>query len=237
MTIVLPVRPLLPEAVVRLHRRALSGGPGASAPRLVRLHQHGEMWQRPDGPALRFRAVQEIAVRAVAFRWRAWFPLGPLLPLPKVVVTDELDDGAGRLVARALGVLPVLRESGPAITEGQLLRYLAELPWAPHALVENHALQWRELADGSLEVGAACGGTHAAVRLELDETGIARASAPARPRLVGGVAVPTPWGGSFADYAVLGGIRVPTRARVWWDLPEGRFTYWRATVSVVELVA
>jgi hypothetical protein len=47
-----------------------------------------------------------------------------------------------------------------------------------------------------------------------------------RSRREGKTSVPTPWGGRFSDYRELGGIRVPTRAEVRWELPEGPFTYW-----------
>jgi hypothetical protein len=43
-------------------------------------------------------------------------------------------------------------------------------------------------------------------------------------------------GGAFSDYEVVGGVRVPTQAEVRWQLPEGPFTYWRATITSLELV-
>ena len=33
-----------------------------------------------------------------------------------------------------------------------------------------------------------------------------------------------------------GGLRVPRRAEVAWELPEGPFTYWRAEVTALEVV-
>ena len=59
-----------------------------------------------------------------------------------------------------------------------------------------------------------------------------RVSGAERPR--GGGREPAAWGGELRDYLVLGGVRVPTRAEAYWDLPEGRFTYWRAEVTAVE---
>jgi hypothetical protein len=35
---------------------------------------------------------------------------------------------------------------------------------------------------------------------------------------------------------VLGGVRMPTRVDVYWDLPEGRFVYWRAEITGAELL-
>ena len=33
----------------------------------------------------------------------------------------------------------------------------------------------------------------------------------------------TPWGGEFGDYRALGGMRIPRRATVYWELDQGRF--------------
>jgi hypothetical protein len=47
--------------------------------------------------------------------------------------------------------------------------------------------------------------------------------------------VTRPWAGRFSDYAVVGGIRIPTRGEVRWELPDGPFTYWRGTITSIEL--
>jgi hypothetical protein len=56
-----------------------------------------------------------------------------------------------------------------------------------------------------------------------------------RPRVEAGNAL-TPWIGEYRDYEVLGGVRIPTRGAVRWDLPEGPFTYWRGTITALELL-
>ena len=38
------------------------------------------------------------------------------------------------------------------------------------------------------------------------------------------------WGGEFSDYRALGAMRIPTRAEVYWDYPEGRHVYWRGKI-------
>lgn len=72
--------------------------------------------------------------------------------------------------------------------------------------------------------------------------GVQRAGDPVgatgvRPFTVGKTFVPTPWGGDFGDYASFAGTRVPTLGEAWWELPEGRFVYWRGRVTGVELIA
>lgn len=206
---------------------------GHVLPRQVRITQKGQMRQKPGGRAMRFTAVQHFAVERIAFSWQARFPVvGPLA----LRIVDDYADGEGKLEGRMLGV-PVLRQAGPEAASAQALRYLAELPWVPQAMAHNGELEWRELDERSGEAAAHVGGERLAVKLEFDDTGdIVRASSPMRPYRVAKKLVPTPWGGNFAEHNVLGGMRIPTSAEVYWDLADGRFVYWRGTVTALELL-
>ena len=213
---------------------ARAGAAGAApAARGVRLRQRGRIWARPGGRPLGFTAVQEIDAGRVAFRWRARVGAGPLRPL---AVVDAYDAGEGLLEGR-LGGVRAFRSEGPEIALGEAMRYLAELAWVPHALRLNRALEWTELSASEAEAATATPGGRAAVRLRFDGTGdLLRASAPDRPRAEGGRSVPTPWRGDFLDHGELGGLRVPRRAEVAWELPDGAFTYWRSDLTGLELV-
>lgn len=223
--------PELPALVRRYLDRAVpSGLPTA---RQVRITQTGTMWQKPGGRPLRFTAVQDIALDDVAFSWRARFRLAPGVALR---VVDRYAAGDGLLEARLLGVIPVMRRRGPELAEGEALRYLSELAWAPQAMALNRKLEWRELDGSAVELTTRVGATRAAVRLEFDSRGdLVRASADARPALEGKRIVRRPWAGRFADFEVVGGVRIPTHAEVWWERPEGRFVYWTGTVTSLEL--
>jgi hypothetical protein len=186
------------------------------------------MFRRPGARAMRFTATERFAVERVAFSWKARFPIAPLV---SVKVLDGHAHGSGMLRVRALG-FPVQTRSGRDIDAGEACRYLAELPWVPHAMAANHELEWREVDERSVEVIAEVSGERPTVRLEFDDTGdIVRCSADARPRDVDGGSWPTRWGGDLRDYRTLGAIRMPTRAEVYWDLPERRFVYWRGQVT------
>ena len=159
-----------------------------------------------------------------------------LAPLVAMTVVDGYADGEGELVARLLGI-PLMRQRAPETAVGEALRYLAELPWKSQAIAANRELQWRQLDDESVEVATLVAGRKAAARLEFDGAGeIVRASCEARPRPVGKTFVATPWSGTFSDHRVLGQTRIPTFAEVSWQLPEGRFLYWRGRVNSLELV-
>jgi hypothetical protein len=221
--------------VPALVRRYLDGAlrAGGSTPRQVRVMQIGEMRQKPGGRWLPFTAVEEFAVEDVAFSWRARFPIAPLVWLR---VVDRYAAGEGLLEARLWGLLRVMRACGQEASEGEVLRYLAELAWVPQAMLANRRLEWRELDARAVEVATRVGSARVTVRLEFDATGdIVGTWCDARPYLEGKTSVPRPWAGRFSDYAVVGGIRIPTRGEVRWELPDGPFTYWRGTITSIEL--
>jgi hypothetical protein len=201
---------------------------GAATPSRVRLTQRGEMIQRPGGRRLEFTALQALSVGRVEFEWRAAF--GPN-PLVRVRVTDRYREGKGLLVAKVWGLVPSTRSTGPETDRAEAMRYLAELPWVPHAMGSNPELSWRELEDGSVEVSTLVGGSAGSVRLTLDHSGLIQGASGLRPRLAGRTSVETPFLGTFGDYVELGGIRVPGSGEMSWDLPEGPFTYWRGEVT------
>jgi hypothetical protein len=75
------------------------------------------------------------------------------------------------------------------------------------------------------------------VELAFDEAGdILRSSSRHRLRKVDKEWLPTPWGGRFDAYQTLGGVRLPTSSEAYWDLPEGRYLYWRGTVLSAQVL-
>jgi len=193
------------------------------------LEQTGEMWRAPDTSAMSFTARQWIDVCTVGFSWRARFPL---LPLVALHVEDALEHDEGRLTGRLWGWMRLFVEKGPEANRAQAIRYLAELVWAPAAYLGNASLRWEETADGLLRVSCELAGTRVHVDFEVDSEGrIVSARAPDRPRGVGGTFLETPWIGRFDDWQEAGGLMVPMRGEVAWELPEGTFTYWRGRIT------
>jgi uncharacterized protein DUF6544 len=219
----------LPELVRSHLARSLPAGGQVHG--TVRVQQTGEMRQRPGGRVTPFRATEDFSIDRVAFSWRARFPIvGPLA----VTVVDEFADGKGRLCVSLFGI-PLKTMKGPEADVGEAMRYLSELAWAPQAMAANQELVWREVDERTVEVASVKGAT-AVVELEFDAAGDIVRATGTRPFAVGTTFVPTPWGGDFSDYANLNGIRIPTYGQAWWELPEGRFVYWRGHINALELI-
>ena len=169
--------------------------PVDTAPRQVRIAQEGEMWLKPGGRAMRFAATQSFATERVAFCWRARFPIaGPIA----LSVIDEYADEDGQLAVRLLGV-PLQRQRGPETVAGEALRYLAELPLAPPAIVHNRGLEWRQLDEITAEVATTVLDERLAVTVEVDGEGdIVHTTSEMRRFKLRREWVPAPWGGRSA---------------------------------------
>lgn len=200
----------------------------------MRLVQRGTMWLRPKGRAVAFTAEHVGSTSEVEFTWDARAQLAPGLWM---TAQDALRGGHGHLEGRLWNRVRVLHSVGPWIDLGQRLRYLAELPWNPYAMRANRSLRWRVLDRDRVAVATApSGGVE--VELTFDETGdIVQSYAPARPFGEGRAMKLLPWGGTFGPYATFDGLRLPQTAEVWWDLPSGRFVYWRGEITEAERVA
>jgi hypothetical protein len=129
-----------------------------------------------------------------------------------VSVLDAYVAGQGVLEARLFGSVKLAYATTPDVARGELMRYLAELPWAPCAMLHNPHLRWCGIGPSAMEVSAESPGGPARVRLVFEHGDIVRIEADDRPRIVSGRLVPTPWGGRYLDYGEVNGWRTPTRA-------------------------
>jgi len=175
-----------------------------------------------------FTATQTLSTRDCTFDWRARFG-----PLGLISVRDALERGRGRLDVKALGIVPIASAPRtPELMRGELMRYLAELPWAPAAILLNTELRWREAGQDALAVSAGAGETLTEVVLDLDSDGrIVGAFAPDRPRSVGKAYLPTPWRGQFTDYRLHEGRWIPFAGEVAWEIDGKPEVDWQGTIK------
>ena len=221
----------LPRAVYDLGvRLGANTKAGAS---IVRLKQIGRMKSKLDAASwLSFSATQTISTRVCAFDWRARFG-----PLGAVSVRDALVDGEGRLDVTALGFIPLSSAArSPALTRGELMRYLAELAFAPDAILHNANLRWREDGQDALAVRVGTGDTESEVVLSLDSDGrIAGTYAPDRPRSTTAPFLPTPWRGRFSDYRWHDKRWLPFAGEVSWEVEGKEIVYWQGRIEHWEM--
>jgi hypothetical protein len=219
------VRTDLPSEVLALAERC--GVRTDRSARFVQFAERGQMWSGPNAKPTRFSAVQTSTVSEPGFLWRADYGPGGLIK-----VADYLVGRSGGLEARILGTFAVAKEidSVQAI-QGEAMRYLAELPWNPDAILFNHKLDWVVVDQRTLRVGIGAGPVRAEVILALDDNGmVTRAGAAKRPRLEGKSYVFRPWWGRYWNYGPVGGRVLPMNGEVAWTIGETAFVYWRGEV-------
>lgn len=217
----------LPAAVYDLAVRL--GADPMCGPRDVRLKQAGRMKPKLDATSwMAFTAAQTISTRSCAFDW-----LAHAGPFGMISARDALANGEGRFDVMGLGFIPIARAAHtPALVRGELMRYLAELAWAPDAILHNTELQWRTDGPDTLAVSAGTGETASELVLNLDSEGrIAGAFAPDRPRSATAPILPTPWRGRFSDYRRHNDRWLPFAGEVAWEIDGKEIVYWQGRMT------
>jgi hypothetical protein len=153
---------------------------------------------------------------------------------PRSALRVSCSDGCfyqwpGTLRARVFG-LPVASDSGHAVDVGELVRFLAGLPWCPLAY-SSPELCWEEVDEQTLKVTRVLGPTPVSVDLTIDAMGPVLGAHATRPGKIGKRSFVADWIGEFGPYEEIAGMRIPTTAEVHWLLPEGKLTYFKGEVS------
>jgi len=218
-------RDRLPAGVydLALHLGARTAASGSE----VHFRQRGKMKDIGASHWMNFRAAQTIKLDHCAFEWRARAG-----PLGMIAVRDALEEGKGALSVTALGLFVISEpHTSAALTRGELLRYLAELPLSPDAILLNTKLQWQQIATDRFSVSAGAGATLAQLEVTLNSDGrIGSIHAQGRPRRVADHFVLTPWQGYFSDYQLKHGRWIPAHAEVGWEIDGQLDICWQGQI-------
>lgn len=219
-----PVGVVDPDRLPALIRDfATRNGASGDGPQALAMRQAAQLRLAPGQGFIRVAATQMFSLVAPGFAWVGQGRMFGIVPLGAI---DAYAGGDALFDVRLLEAVPVAHASGGPLIEGELLRYLAELPMIPGAILTNAALTFTQKDDRTVSVSTTAGAVTAAVDLIFDDKGdVVETFVPARARSVGSGFAPTPWRGRYADYRQIGPYRVPAHCEVEWLLPEGPFTY------------
>jgi hypothetical protein len=218
----------LPAPVQRYFRTVLKDGqPMVVAARMehagtFNASESGEQWKS-------FTSTQQVVTRRPGFDWDGRIAMLPGVP---VRVHDAYVSGEGILHATLLGLITLAELRGTReMAQGELMRYLAEAPWYPTALLPSQGVRWETVDESSAKATLRDGEVSVALLFRFDAHGlVASVRSEARGRMVEGKVVPTPWEGRWWRYEVREGMRVPLEGEVAWLLPGGAHPYWRGRV-------
>lgn len=185
------------------------------------------MRDQPTGRAMRFSARQTINLRRSEFEWRA-----STGPFGCISVVDALKSEGPDLEVRLFHAFRIAHMNGGAeLAKGEIMRYLAELAWAPDAMLSNPSLNWNVIDGRTLRVSAGRERSRGEIELRLDDHGhIVSILADDRPRKEGTGSVERPWRGRFFDYRKHQERWLPFEGEVSWVLDGQPFIAWRGKI-------
>lgn len=217
----LPTPMSLPAPIKRYLETVLPADPPIIE--AVHLEQTGTFFL--NGTWQPFRAVQTDTLEPSGFVWDANIKAGPLLDAK---VVDYYVGGEGGLRAKLLGVLTLVNIKGTKEADsGELMRYLAEAPWYPTALLPGNGVTWTLVDDHSATATLIDNGTTISLTFHFNEANEIDLVEGPRYRETDGGAELTPWRGRFWNYAEREGVRVPLNGEVAWVLEGNQEPYWR----------
>jgi hypothetical protein len=221
----------LPAPVQRYFRAVLTDG--QAVVRAVTLEHAGRFNMSEAGEQWKpFTSTQRVVTARPGFVWDGRIAM---LPGLNVHVHDAYVAGSGLLHAAALGLITLadIRGSGDE-AQGELMRFFAEAPWYPTALLPSQGVRWQAVDERSARATLSDGPVGVSLLWRFDAGGLIESvRAEARARTVGKTLVMTPWEGRWSDYQVAGGMRVPMKGEVAWLLPAGPKPYWRGQITAL----
>ncbi len=217
----------LPPVVRRWLER--SGAVGRDVAGSVSLRQKGMMRTAPDGKWMPVTADQRILTGSPAFIWVAEVRAAPGIFLS---ARDTYREGIGRMYIRALSLFPVADARGKEIDQGAMVRYLAEIAWAPSAAVNGY-IRWEEAGPNEAKATMTWGGITASGVFTFDAGGGMSGFRARRYYDRKGGATLEEWviriePDSLREFE---GVRIPSRFSVTWRLKEGDFTWYKMEIT------
>jgi hypothetical protein len=222
----------LPVPVQRYFRAVLT--PGQRMIAAARVTHAGTFNMSGEAPKWApFTSSQLVVTRRPGFVWDARIAM---LPGLRVRVHDAYVAGDGILHATLFGIVSLANLRGTReVAEGELMRFLAEAPWYPTALLPSQGVAWRAVDDTHADATFRDGDVTVTMRFGFDREGLVETVyAAARGRTVDGGVVPTPWQGRSSAYETRAGMRVPLDGEVAWLMPDGPKPYWRGRITSLE---
>jgi hypothetical protein len=176
-----------------------------------------------------FTATQFVTTQRPGFDWDARIQMAPGV---SAFVHDAYVLGGGSLRASLLGLFTVadVRDT-PQAAQGELLRFFAEMPWYPTALLPSQGVRWEAIDNTSARATVTDAQTTVSLVFRFNPDGTIdtmRAEARYRDKLT-----TMPWSGKFWDYSTREGMLIPLEGEVGWEYPDGVRLYYKGKVTEI----
>ncbi len=193
---------------------------GTPRPRKVTIRQDGRIRSSADSKWLRFKARETYDVAQPGFEWKAALKIGPATVGR---AHDSLNDGAGRMHVKLLGLIDVVNADGPEMDQGSLMRWLNETMWFP-AVWATDLITWRDGTASSAFGSVSAGELTVEAEFCFDRGRLVDFRAD-RFRDIGDGFEIRPWSTPISEHWNKLGIEMPRGGAGVWHLPDGDFEY------------
>jgi hypothetical protein len=153
--------------------------------------------------------------------------------------SDRYIDGDGAMDWRILGLLPVMRATGPDVSRSAAERAAAEAIWVPPSLLPRFGASWSAPGPTDITVTFRIDDHHVKLGISITPEGhpqsvhLERWGDPDRNGSFG----LHPFGGEFTSHATFGGLTIPTEGRLGWQHGTDRWDqgeFFRFTITDYE---
>jgi hypothetical protein len=198
--------------------------------KIARVNQSGMMKLAEDKSWMDYIATQVFTADQPGFLWRVKVKMNPLLTFSG---KDTLINEKGNMLIKVLGVIPVVDESGEEIDQGSMIRYLAEMIWLPTAALSDN-MTWESIDELSARGILTIGEKQVSADFHFNGKGeIVEIFADRMMDQSGSYSLEK-WHIKIDAYDEWGGFRVPSEARVMWELEEGTFEWLSVQIKDVQ---
>jgi len=150
--------------------------------------------------------------------------------VPLFSALDSYIEGRGHLKVQLLNLITIVDEEGEDIDQAELLRWLGEAPWFPTALLPSERLSWEPLDDNSARVTFTPHSLTVGGVFYFNNRGQITSFRGRRYR--GGKL--EHWSGYYRDYREAGGMLIPFKVGVAWNLESGDLSYARFNLKKID---
>ena len=220
----------LPEPVQRYFKYALKDG--QEYIRFVRLKQVGEFRMKENQSWMPIKAEQYFTTEDPAFIWRVKFTMAPFIWIDG---RDMYYQGKGIMLIKILSTITVANATGREMDISSLIRFLAEAPWFPTALLPSDYLEWKEIDSNSARAVIKDNGYTALGIFTFNEKGeIIKFVTNDRYMEADGKYFKEQWAGYYRNYQEIEGMKIPMEGEVEWNLSDKDLPYAKLKITDIQ---
>ncbi len=175
-------------------------------------------------------AEQYAFIDPAAFIWKVKLEMSPFV---QIRGRDIFSSEKTEMHINANGLIDVVKANGRKTVEGSLIRYLGEMVWYPSAALSKN-IHWKPVDSNTAIATMRFGAMSADARFTFDELGRFK-SLSAMRFMNEKDEQRVEWTTEALEWERFEGIEVPSRIRVSWLLPEGKWTWLEVHVAEMKL--